>query len=84
LTGKFLTVDDCHIAEQNFCMNDISKQRIDWIDSARALAIIGVVFVHCANFAVDKVQYPELFKLLLVGRLGVQLFFVISALTIIW
>ncbi|MGA2349830.1 MAG: acyltransferase [Terracidiphilus sp.] len=59
---------------------EASPARIDWLDGLRALAVGCVVLVHSA---LHVSQVPNLVaKICQLGQYGVQLFFVISALTI--
>lgn len=54
-------------------------QRIGWLDSLRGVAVLGVILVHVSQIA--NVGGP-LGQICSMGRYGVQLFFVISAVTI--
>lgn len=54
--------------------------RLDWLDGLRAIAIAGVVLVHTAGL-VDHAS-PLLRYFAGIGQYGVQLFFVISTITI--
>jgi peptidoglycan/LPS O-acetylase OafA/YrhL len=54
--------------------------RIGWLDGLRAVAVMGVVAVHSGQFIHGFTGVP--FELSQLGQYGVQLFFVISAITI--
>ena len=56
-----------------------SGTRLDWLDALRGVAVLGVVFVHASQLSRNS---GILGKLAEFGQNGVQLFFVISALTI--
>jgi peptidoglycan/LPS O-acetylase OafA/YrhL len=59
---------------------ELVRQRLDWLDALRGWAIMGVVLVH-AGQAVPQLAGP--WKIAAdAGQYGVQLFFVVSALTI--
>lgn len=62
-------------------MHNLSDKRLDYLDALRGIAILGVIAVHTqAEFG-----FPVLLKtLLLNGRNGVQLFFMVSAFTIMY
>jgi peptidoglycan/LPS O-acetylase OafA/YrhL len=53
--------------------------RLDWLDALRGWAVLGVVLVHSAQLAPS--EGPEA-KIAAAGQYGVQLFFIVSALTI--
>ena len=57
-----------------------SEDRMDWPDALRGWAILGVMMVHCSQI------FPDLVGPVRVmadgGQYGVQLFFIVSALTI--
>lgn len=55
------------------------SNRLDWLDALRGWAIFSVVVVHCGQVADSS---GVVGKLAATGQYGVQLFFVISALTI--
>lgn len=57
----------------------MSKKRFQYIDALRGLAIAGVIVIHAAQ--ITSLSGP-LKQFALLGSLGVQLFFVISAFTI--
>jgi peptidoglycan/LPS O-acetylase OafA/YrhL len=57
--------------------NGSGGARLNWLDGLRAYAVTGVVLVHTAN-----VEQAPLGSLPYLGQYGVQLFFVISAITI--
>lgn len=60
------------------------KPRLDWLDGLRAYAIAGVVAVHASVLAFQKqATWTDglTFTVTGLGRYGVQLFFVISAMT---
>lgn len=54
--------------------------RLDWLDGVRGCAILGVVLVHAGQMAAVDAWPNRVFSF---GQYGVQLFFVISALTCI-
>jgi len=56
-----------------------SDNRILWLDSLRGLAVLAVVLVHCGQVARSS---GLLGHVTAAGQYGVQLFFVISAITI--
>jgi peptidoglycan/LPS O-acetylase OafA/YrhL len=60
-------------------MSDDHPSRLAWLDSLRGVAILGVVLVHCGQ---RPLSHPLLAHLAAAGQYGVQLFFVISAITI--
>jgi peptidoglycan/LPS O-acetylase OafA/YrhL len=55
-------------------------KRYDFIDALRGIAILGVILVHASRTIVPS--NPTLRWLMLEGASGVQLFFVVSALTL--
>ena len=57
-----------------------SAQRMHFLDGLRALAIAGVVLVHCRQMSFDVP--PWLLYAAGYGAKGVQLFFVISGFTL--
>jgi len=57
-----------------------AKGRLEWLDGLRAIAILGVVTVHTAGLVHDR--SPLLQIIAQTGQYGVQLFFVISTITI--
>ena len=56
-----------------------SPNRLVWLDSLRGIAVLGVVLVHCGLLAQSG---GFLGQVTAAGQYGVQLFFVISAITI--
>ena len=56
------------------------ERRVDWLDALRGWAITGVVLVH-ASIDVPNLGQPW-HSIAFIGQYGVQLFFVISALTV--
>ena len=56
-----------------------SPNRLLWLDSLRGIAVLGVVLVHCGLLAQSS---GFLGQVTAAGQYGVQLFFVISAITI--
>jgi peptidoglycan/LPS O-acetylase OafA/YrhL len=71
-----MVADDTRLA----LIADSSPARIDWLDGLRALAVGGVVIVHSAQHVPNL---PDIaMKICGMGQYGVQLFFVISSLTI--
>lgn len=61
-------------------MKEIDFKRYEYIDSLRGLAVIGVLIVHVANSL--QLDGALLNSLLSSGARGVQLFYLVSALTI--
>ena len=61
-------------------MKDRSVRKYDYIDTVRGIAILGVVLVHTAQWIHPSGQF--LFLLAKEGQMGVQLFYVASALTL--
>lgn len=59
-----------------------NQKRLDFIDAARGLAVLGVLLVHAGSAA--NLRNPELARLTAQGARGVQLFFVISAFTLLY
>lgn len=55
-------------------------ERLDWPDALRGWAILGVVMIHCGQIFPDLGRFARTFADS--GQYGVQLFFIISALTI--
>lgn len=60
-------------------MQESSLKRLDWLDALRGWAIFAVVIVHCGQVAHSDGLIKKLTE---TGQYGVQLFFVVSALTI--
>lgn len=58
---------------------DANTKRLDWLDALRGWAVLGVVSVHSAALAHNSGLAG---KIAASGQYGVQLFFIISALTI--
>jgi peptidoglycan/LPS O-acetylase OafA/YrhL len=59
-----------------------AKHRLDFIDSLRGMAALGVVIYHIALLPVPQLAVPGLFsKYILSGGTGITLFFVVSAFT---
>ena len=57
----------------------VPKHRIGYIDGLRAVAVLSVVACHCASiYPADFTQHPILWRTLLAGKHGVDLFFVLS------
>jgi peptidoglycan/LPS O-acetylase OafA/YrhL len=56
-----------------------SQNRLLWLDSLRGIAVLGVVLVHCGQLAQSS---GILGNVTAAGQYGVQLFFVVSAITI--
>ncbi len=56
-----------------------SSNRLLWLDSLRGIAVLGVVLVHCGLLAQSS---GFLGNVTAAGQYGVQLFFVVSAITI--
>src|SRR6185369_10001679 len=62
-------------------MDKAKENKIDFIDSLRGIAIIGVLVIHCGQVGI--INYSGFFQsIILNGAIGVQLFFVASAFTI--
>lgn len=61
-------------------MNSMDGKRLDYIDALRGLAILGVVMVHCGQDFDNLPSWVRSFTDY--GGRGVQLFFVLSALTL--
>jgi peptidoglycan/LPS O-acetylase OafA/YrhL len=59
---------------------DVGSPRMEWPDALRGWAILGVVMIHCAQIFPDLGRHVRAFADS--GQYGVQLFFIISALTI--
>jgi peptidoglycan/LPS O-acetylase OafA/YrhL len=55
-------------------------RRLEWLDALRGWAILGVVLVHSGQVA--RLTAGSLFHITVAGQYGVQLFFVVSSLTI--
>lgn len=53
------------------------RWHLEHLDALRGIAVLGVIFIHCAHFI--QGQFRELFWS---GQRGVQLFFVVSAFTL--
>ncbi len=65
-----------------YTMTTIDKktnEKLDYVDSLRGVAILMVILVHTSQLISDA---PFIIKAGEYGQLGVQLFFVISALTL--
>ena len=58
-----------------------SLKKLDYIDSLRGLAILGVLVVHCGVYGTNHLS-PGFVKLITAGATGVQLFFLASAFTL--
>jgi peptidoglycan/LPS O-acetylase OafA/YrhL len=56
-----------------------SPNRLLWLDSLRGIAVLGVVLVHCGLLAQSS---GFLGNVTAAGQYGVQLFFIVSAITI--
>ena len=54
--------------------------RLDWLDALRGLAILGVVLVHTGQSV--RIESGFWHQITSAGQYGVQLFFIVSALTI--
>jgi len=55
-------------------------RRLEWLDALRGWAILGVVLVHSGQVA--RLTTGLLFHITVAGQYGVQLFFIVSSLTI--
>lgn len=51
----------------------MEKERIEWIDAFKGIAVIGVFLVHCGNLA-----FPHIYFISRYGNRGVELFFIIT------
>ncbi|MDH6354098.1 peptidoglycan/LPS O-acetylase OafA/YrhL [Dysgonomonas sp. PH5-45] len=65
----------------------MEPKKYEYIDSLRGIAVLMVILVHIGNMLLpqDEIQYhyPEwLCRIISAGRYGVQLFFIVSALTL--
>ena len=58
---------------------DVSSKRLDWLDALRGLAVMGVVCVHSAGVTQSTGISG---KIASSGQYGVQLFFIVSAISI--
>jgi peptidoglycan/LPS O-acetylase OafA/YrhL len=59
----------------------MSPKKLPYIDALRGVAILGVILWHCTSFGTNG--YPDLFtKVIAEGARGVQLFYVLSAVTL--
>ena len=61
-------------------MQEAQKGRLDWLDALRGLAVLAVVLVHTGQSL--HLEPGVLQKISAAGQYGVQLFFIVSALTI--
>lgn len=58
------------------------RRRLDWIDAAKGIAIVGIVAVHASQRVVD---IPSLMlRIFGAGRYGVQVFFIVSGYAVLW
>jgi len=68
--------------EPNRAENPILRPQMPELDSVRGVAILMVLFYHCFYWGTDVTKFPRLESLFLTsmwtGRLGVNLFFVLS------
>lgn len=60
----------------------MSDKRLDYIDGLRGMAALMVIIVHSANFIDVGVLPNTILNWLKLGRYGVQIFYIISAFTI--
>jgi len=60
-------------------LKDIEK--LPYIDALRGLAILSVMMYHCGQDKIDS-YYPAIESIIKKGYYGVQLFFIVSALTL--
>ena len=60
----------------------MEKRRLDYIDGLRGLAALMVIVVHCANFLGTNILPEAILGWMKLGRFGVQVFYIISAFTI--
>lgn len=61
-------------------MKDVSVRKYDYIDALRGIAVFGVVLVHTSQWV--HASSPFLFLVAKEGQVGVQLFYLASALTL--
>jgi len=60
----------------------VKSQKLQWVDAMRALAILGVLIIHCGAYG-NNAQLPLIAKVIVwSGKHGVQMFFVASAFTL--
>ncbi len=52
------------------------KERLEYVDALRGIAILGVILVHSAQVSL---QAGHTFELAFTGQRGVQLFYMVSA-----
>lgn len=65
----------------------MEPKKYEYIDSLRGIAVLMVLMVHVGNFfKVPTTEYfpPLLYDIIYGGRIGVQLFFIISAFTLMF
>ena len=65
----------------------METKKYEYIDSLRGIAVLMVIVVHVANFfKISTTEYfPNLlFSILYSGRIGVQLFFILSSFTLMF
>lgn len=56
-------------------------KKYDYIDALRGIAVLGTLLIHCSHFGIN--QFPVFVnEFILAGGYGVQLFYVMSALTL--
>src|SRR6185295_12601469 len=62
-------------------MEQVSENKIKFVDALRGIAILGVLIIHCGQMGTNS--FPRLIQNIIInGAIGVQLFFVASAFTI--
>ncbi len=58
-----------------------TQNKLGYVDALRGVAILAVILVHCAQYGAN--DYPTAIRTVFgMGQMGVQLFFVMSALTL--
>ncbi|TGE27551.1 acyltransferase family protein [Hymenobacter metallicola] len=60
----------------------METKKYDYIDALRGVAVLAVLLVHCALFGTNTPNHPLFAAVVQQGARGVQLFYVLSALTL--
>ncbi|MCB2406626.1 acyltransferase family protein [Hymenobacter lucidus] len=60
----------------------METKKYDYIDALRGVAVLAVLLVHCALFGTNTPDHPLFAAAVQQGARGVQLFYVLSALTL--